>query len=173
MQWSNTLSNLAHCSVGLWNTTFFNPLKVLFWRTPLLCIVQANQSTNAWTGKYSKLLTLWFLLSWKHFPFFCIPSFPLFLRRRKKLFLVCEMLVAQLESSRPQPCGQYLRKTPSLCFFLSQQNAHLIGSLLPLKEKSPVEKYHLTIDWRLTSCISVFEQGIHWSIFLFPSCWMA
>ena len=61
--------------------------------------------------------------------------------------------MAYLESSQPQLCGQYLRKTPSSC--LSQQL--LIGSLLLFKEKCLVEKYCLTIAGRLTFCIFVFE----------------
>lgn len=70
------------------STTLFNPLKVLLCLPPSLCVIQANQSASARTGKRSELLTRWFLLNWKRFSFFYIPPFPLFSKKRKNLFLV-------------------------------------------------------------------------------------
>lgn len=90
MQWSNTLSNLALWSARLWRA---QPCLIL-WKCFSVCLhhcvsYRLISQPNAQTGKCSKLLTHWFLLNWKHFPFAIFLPSHCFQRRRKKLlFLV-------------------------------------------------------------------------------------
>lgn len=137
MQWSNSLSNPC-----LWSVRRCREQPCLIpWKCFSVCVhhcvsyrliskpVLKLENTLSCIGSCSVKMSFFSLRFIKK-------------KKRKLVFsLECKMLWPQLKSSRPRPYGQCLNEnSPSFCFFFSQQNALLIGILLPPEEKCLVWK---------------------------------
>lgn len=127
MQWSNALSNLVLCSVWLWST---QPC-LIPWKCFSVCLHHCVSNRLISEDK----LEMENALNCSHTSSYSIGNTIIFLysslnhrkgvsKGEEKTLVYserCEMALAQLKSSQPQLCGQYLRKTLplSVSFFFT------------------------------------------------------